>query len=127
MKLGDIGLTKDLEEDEIKNGTKENNIQSLGIILLELLTLNVNITEQEWKNYISLIPKEYSTNWGSVLKNVFEGKSLFILVQSLREMRDSLVSPLQESQTAIDSLMNMSSMISKLIKSIQENRKKICL
>ena len=112
VKLGDMGLTKDLEDEEIKNLTKENNVLSLAIVLLELLTLHAGVTEQGWENYIPFIPKEYSNNWSNVLKNVFEGKSLFTLVQALREMRKSLVSPVQESEIAIDSLMNMKRMIS---------------
>ena len=104
VKLGDIGLTKDLEEDEIKHLTKESNVKSLGIILLELLSLNVGITEAEWRNYLCLIPKEFSPNWDSVVTNVLQGRSsLSLLVKALRD-----ISPLQESETAIDSLLNMS-------------------
>jgi len=122
-----------MEEDlKFSSITKDTNIQSLGIIILELLTLTVGIGDDNWQSYLKNIPRDFSKDWNEVLKGLFETNplkrwTLNQLLLALKDMRNSLVSPLQGDEAAIDTLVNMSRVVtappkknSEITLSIQE-------
>jgi serine/threonine protein kinase len=84
--IGDIGLTQEMKKDsnlyvnanlgnqEMKNAfisVKNENIISLGIILLELLTLKIGITKTNWKSYLNEIAPQFSSEWKKIIQELF--------------------------------------------------------
>ena len=116
-KLGDIGLTKDMEEDlKFSLITRETNTSALGIIILELLTFTVGIGEVGWEHYLQNIPQYFSPEWKDIVEklldtNLLRKSTLNELLIALRDIRNEVVSPLQENEGVVHSALNRSETI----------------
>ena len=100
---------------------QKSNLYNLGFIALQLLSKTIIVPEKKFflESYFTFIPQSYSCEWKNILSYLFFfdisqiefALSLPALSVQLKNLRNSLLSPLTEDETAIDSLLNMSRVI----------------
>lgn len=108
VKLGDVGLTKEINNDDTPIQTKESNIRSLGIVILTLLTLNTGIQENDVKNSLSFIPKEFNKDWHGIIKGIFDEKWHLPQIKIVLLGINHLLLSNTEKKVVADLLLNIS-------------------